>query len=391
MKRFLAIGAAALLLGGAAGGTLMHGEIARLLAVNSLFSEDRIVANFTGMADLFHSVTVERGTGPASALDYSELPFEPDSALRDWIADRQVTAMIVLRDGEIAYEEYFHGTGPDDLRISWSIAKSFVSSLIGILIEEGAIGSVEDPVVAYAPALAGSAYDGASIEDVLQMESGVVFDEDYMDFWSDINRMGRVLALGGSMDAFAAGHRERDAEPGTHWRYVSIDTHVLSMVARGATGQSLAELLSRRIIRPLGLEAAPVLLTDSEGTGFALGGLNMTARDYARFGRMIAQGGRSNGRQIVPEDWIDRATVASARTGAGRIGYGYQWWIADGWPEGVFTGQGIYGQYLYVNRLTGVVIYVAAAHRAFREPGKSDADRAMLHRIGTALGDDASG
>jgi CubicO group peptidase (beta-lactamase class C family) len=343
-------------------------EITRLLAVNSLFSEEKIVGNFSGMNGLFLTTPVPRGSGLTSDLPYgpeTELPPEVEG----WIDARQVTSLLVMHEGEIVYENYFLGTQPEDLRIGWSVSKSFISALVGILIEEGDIASLDDPVTKYAPALEGSAYDGATLRNVLQMSSGVTFNEDYLDYDSDINRMGRVLALGGEMDTFAAELSETFAPAGEQWQYVSIDTHVISMVVRGATGRSLPDLLSEKIIQPLGLEREPYYVTDGAGTAFALGGLNMTTRDYARFGQMILQGGRWKGQQIVPEAWIRQSTRPSAPTAADQIGYGFQWWIPQGAPEGTFMARGIYGQYIWIDTAAEVVIVMTAADRQFRDEG----------------------
>lgn len=244
-----------------------------------------------------------------------------------WVTDRTVTSVLVLKDGQIVHEAYYQGTEADDLRISWSVAKSYLSALFGILMDEGAITSLDAPVTDYAPMLKGGAYDGATIRNVLQMTSGVTFDEDYLDYDSDINRMGRVLALGGKMDEFAAGLNETFVPPGDTWQYTSIDTHVIGMVARGATGRDIPELMAEKLIGPLGLEHSPLYLTDGVGVAFVLGGLNVTTRDYARFGQMILQNGVWQGQQIVPANWIAASTQASAPTEPDRIGYGYQWWI----------------------------------------------------------------
>lgn len=260
-----------LLLAMAAVGLWKREAITRLWAVNSLFDADRIVGNFSNMDRAFLHVSVSRGTGPVSELPRSpEMTLPPETP--DWIAARTVTSLMVLHRGEIRHESYFQGTGPQDRRISWSVAKSFLSALFGVVMDEGAIASLDDPVTRYAPALKGSAYEGATIRNVLLMMSGVAFDEDYLDYDSDINRMGRVLALGGTMDGFAVGLTARDAAPGTRWQYVSIDTHILAMVLRGATGRSLPDLLSEKIIQPLGFDSEPYYLTDGEGVAFALGG-----------------------------------------------------------------------------------------------------------------------
>jgi CubicO group peptidase (beta-lactamase class C family) len=299
-----------------------------------------------------------------------------------WIAARNVTALVVLKDGKIVHESYHQGTGPEDLRISWSMAKSYLSALFGVVYAEGKIASLDDPVVKYVPELAGTAYDGATVRHILTMSSGVKFNEDYLDFWSDINRMGRVLALGQSMDGFAASLKEREAEPGARWHYVSIDTHVLGMIIRGATGEDIPELLERHILAPLGMEKAPYYLTDGYGVSFVLGGLNVTTRDYARFGQMIAQGGQWQGRQVVPRDWVEASTSPQA---PGGVGYGYQWWIADGAGPGEVNAQGIYGQYIWIDRARGVVIAVNAADRGFEDPGVADGNIALFRKIAAGL------
>lgn len=377
LARLLAL----LLLVAVAVGFWKREEIVRLLAVNSLFSAEKIVTNFSNMDRLFLTRALSRGEGPVSVLPKGpevELPVE----VADWITSRTITSLLVLKDGQIAHESYHQGTGEADLRISWSMAKSMLSALFGIVLAEGKIASLDDAVTKYVPDLAGTAYDGATVRDILNMSSGVAFNEDYLDFWSDINRMGRVLALGGSMDGFAAGLTERDAEPGARWHYVSIDTHVLGMIIRGATGEDIPELLERHILVPLGLEAAPYYLTDGEGVSFVLGGLNMTTRDYARFGQMIAQGGAWQGRQIVPRDWVEVSTRPQA---PGNIGYGYQWWIAEGAGPGEVNAQGIYGQYIWIDRARNIVIVATAADRGFEEPGVGAGNIAVFRKIAAGL------
>ena len=376
----------ALVLAAAVVGIWKREEIGRLMVVNSLFDADRIVENFSSMSAAFLNTPVPRGAGPVS-----DLPRDPDLALPDgtqaWIEDRAVTSLLVLQDGRIVHESYHLGTGPDDRRISWSVAKSYLSALFGILVAEGSIASLDDPVTRYAPLLEGGAYGRATIRDVLQMSSGVTFDEDYLDYHSDINRMGRVLALGGTMDGFAAALTDTFAPPGAGWKYVSIDTHVLGMVIRGATGRGVPELMSEKILSKLGQEQDAYYLTDGEGVAFVLGGLNLTTRDYARFGAMIEAGGRWQGTQVVPEDWIAESTAASAPTDPGESGYGYQWWVPVGAGPGEFLGRGIYGQYLYIDQPRDVVIVTTAADRDFRKDGVHERNVEMFRQIAAAAED----
>ncbi len=360
-------------------------EITRLLAVNSLFSKEKIVHNFSHMDEAFLNAPVLKGDGPISALPKGEA-VELPVAIQKWVKERHVTSLVVMHDGQMVYEDYYLDTKADDLRISWSVAKSFLSALVGILLEEGTITSIDDPIIKYAPSLKGSAYEGATLRNVLQMSSGVTFDEDYLDKNSDINRMGRAIALGGSLDDFAASIKDSFAKPGTVMQYVSIDTHVIGMVLRGASGRSIIDLLSEKIIEPLGLEKQPVYVIDGDSVAFVLGGLNLTTRDYARFGQMVLQDGFYNGQQIVPKAWLRASTVATANTKEGNRKYGYQWWIpAQGATEGEFYAHGIYGQYIYFNRLLDVVIVSTAADRGFKNAGVSAVNIETMRVIARGL------
>ena len=385
MRRFLRIGLRVLLVAlvlGAGAAFVKRDDITRLMAVQTLFDEGRIVENFSHMDRLFHFRTLDRGKGHVSSL-----PAGPPDALspaaQAWVERRAVTALLILRDGQITFEQYYKDTGSEDQRISWSMAKSVLSALFGTLVAEGKFPNLDAQVIDFVPSLKGSAYEGVSIRDVLTMSSGVHFDEDYMKFSSDINRMGRVLALGGSMDGFAASLKTRDTAPGSHMHYVSVDTHVLGMVIQGATGRDPVDLMEERIIAPMGLESSPVMLTDGEGTGFVLGGLNLRTRDYARIGQMFLQGGFWNGRQIVPADWVAASTSHQAADGAG---YGYQWWVpkdnADFGKD--YMAQGIYGQFIYINPARKVVIAVNAVDLGFAAAGVTDENLAMFRQLAQA-------
>ncbi len=299
--------------------------------------------------------------------------FEGDEVnISDYLKATSTTSLLVVRDGEIVFEDYYLGTSPEDKRISWSIAKSFLSALFGIAVDEGKIASLNDPVTKYVPKLRQSAYNGVAIIDVLHMASGVRFDEDYLDFNSDINRMGRILALGGSMDEFAAGIVEREREAGSLRQYVSIDTHVLAMVLRAVTGKSLHELFEENLWSKIGASSSAYYITDGYGVAFALGGLNMRTRDYALFGQLFLQNGKWGNEQIIPADWAKSSVLPSAPKSVFQddvFGYGYQWWVPIN-PNEEFYAIGIYGQYIYINRKAKVVIVKTSADRNFRNDGE---------------------
>ncbi|RKQ71510.1 hypothetical protein DES40_0833 [Litorimonas taeanensis] len=356
-------------------------KIKRLMTVNSLFDQDKIVQNFSHMdaAFLHHDLMV----GPSKTWPESikSLPQTVEIAgeerkLLDVLDELETTSLVIIKDGKLIHESYYKGTTRDDLRISWSVAKSFMSGLYGNAIANGQIESLNDPVEKYVPSLIGSAYEGVSLANVLNMSSGVRFNEDYMDPKSDINDMGRVLGLGGSMDKYAASLSERDYEAGTGWQYVSIDTHVAAMALRAATGKSLHKLFEETYGEKLGFGKAPYYLTDGKDVAFALGGLNLRTRDYAKFGQLFLQNGEWEGEQIIPAEWVGESTTNHSpifHPDRG-TGYGYQWWVPmpqKGPNAGDYFAVGIYGQYIYVNPQANLVIAKNAAHRTFEKNGKS--------------------
>lgn len=355
-------------------GTYNYERLVRLYNVNTLFDEGNIVTNFSGMRDLFFWREIKRsGDVVPWPAEKAELPatyaFEgAQKPVADWLERTSMTSLVVIRDGKLVHEEYRLGTKPEDLRISWSMAKSFLSAMFGQAVTDGRI-MLSDPVDKYVPELKGTVYEGVSVRNVLNMASGVRFNEDYLDFNSDINRMGRVLALGGSMDTFAAGLEAREREPGTIRQYTSIDTHILAMVLRAVTGKDLPELMQETLWAGLGVESDAYYLTDGDGIAFALGGLNITSRDYARFGQMMLDLGRFNGKQLVPLAWaIDSVKPSAPKAEQDPFGYGYQWWVPVN-ADDEFYAIGIYGQYIYVNRPARIVIVKTSADRAFMDDG----------------------
>jgi CubicO group peptidase (beta-lactamase class C family) len=260
------------------------------------------------------------------------------------------------------------------------MAKSVVSALFGIAMEEGLIKDINQAIEEYLPELIGSGYEGVRIKDVLQMSAGVKFNEDYGDFKSDINKWGRKFALGSSQDKFAAT-LVREEEPGTNLHYVSINTHVLGMIIVKATGKSLSEYLEEKLWKPMGMEYSAFWLCDDSGMELALGGLNITLRDYAKIGQLYLAKGVWQGTQIVPKEWC----VASVTPDSQHLmpennkffGYGYQWWIPPG-EDGEFMAMGVYNQYIYVNPNTNTVIAVNSANHRFNEEGNPYADSKVI-------------
>ena len=205
--------------------------------------------------------------------------------------------MIVIHKDEIVYENYWLGNNESKKHISWSVAKSFISALIGIAFEEGLIDSLEDPITKYLGDFKNTGYEDVSIKDILQMSSGVQFNEDYADYDSDINRFGRAIATGTSIRDFSRT-LTKEKEPGTYMHYVSINTQVLGFLLQEVTNRSISEYLYKKIWNPLGMEDSAYFILDDTEDELALGGLNATLRDYAKFGLLYLQKGRWDDLQI---------------------------------------------------------------------------------------------
>ena len=345
-----------------------------------LFSGAEQARNFRAMSTIYPVRVIRRSSKPAPFVQGEPLALPQTFAFDAKSLDTQellekveTTGLIVLKDGRLVFEDYWLGNDATTQSVSWSVCKSFVSALVGIAIGDGAIASVEDPVTRYAPELAGSAYDGVRLKDVLQMSSGARWNEDYSDPQSDINRFGRLLVDGTSFDDFAASC-VREKPPGTFNRYNTTDTHVLGMVVRLATGRALTDYIRDKLWEPLGMEADGFWIVDTKGAEFAGGGMNAVLRDYAKLGLLYLNGGAFNGTQIVPASWVRDSTTPDAPhvmpgardSAALPWGYGYQWWVPD--DSGAYTAIGIYVQFIYVDAKARVVI---AKTSAFRDYGRS--------------------
>ncbi|MEZ5595223.1 MAG: serine hydrolase [Pseudomonadales bacterium] len=309
------------------------------------------------------------------------------------------SALLVLKEGRVCFEHYWLTGGRTTQWISMSVAKSVVSALVGIALEEGAIRSIDDAIDQYATDLKGSAYDGVRIKDVLQMSSGVLFSENYSDLASEIHRLGAAVGPGGSVDEFMVSLK-RAHEPGTRCVYCSTDTQALGMLLAAATGRSLTEYTQEKLYTPLGMESPGFWLTDSQGRELAFMGLLMTARDFAKFGELYRKGGTWNGQQLVPAEYVKHSTRADGdhvQPGGPVVGdhvfgpgYGYQWWLPEG-DNGDYSAIGVYNQYIYVDPKRNTVIVKLSANPAYgtttREQDNKDLENiALLQAISRHVG-----
>ena len=287
-----------------------------------------------------------------------------------FLEQTDTAALLVLKDGHIRHELYRLSGGRDVQWISWSVAKSFVSALVGIAVAEGHISSIDDAISDYVLVEPGSAYEGVSIRHVLQMSSGARWNEDYADTTSDVHRLGATMAGAMSLDNFVAT-MVRDATPGTICRYNSGDTQALGALLVKATGQSLTDYMREKLVVPLGFESDAYWLVDDRGMEMAFAGLNVTARDFAKLGELYRNLGRWGGHPLVPEAWVTASVRADApHLQPGRpvlaghplaLGYGYQWWLPAG-DRGEFSAIGVYNQLVYVDPSRGVTIVKLSAN-----------------------------
>ena len=335
--------------------------------------------------DPFVFQSVNNITLPVS-FNFKELEFDA----KKYIDSSYTQGLLFIQNDTIQYENYWKGQQEDTKHISWSMAKSYVSALFGIAIEEGYIKNINQTVDEYLPELKGSGYDKVKIKDVLQMSSGVKFNEDYSDPKSDINRYWEEFVFGGSQDEFAAT-LENERPPGTYNKYVSIDTHVLGMIIVKATGKSLAEFLEEKIWKPIGNEYDAYWLADEYGMEQANGGLNASLRDFGKLGRLYLNKGNWEGKQIIPANWIEQSTSIteehlmpqSENSDSKGIGYGYQWWIPDG-TEGEFMAIGVFNQHIYINPTTNTIIVKNSANKNYYDgnnPYASTRAHLELYRV----------
>ncbi len=282
-----------------------------------------------------------------------------------FMEDTKTSAMLVIKDDVIKYENYFFGGNEETLFSSNSMGKSFVSALMGIAEAEGYVESIEDPLGKYIPEFVGTELENIPIKACLQMASGINFDED-----KDMSGFSMRTLMGTPAMKVIAKYGIQE-KPYTYRRYLSINTEILGEVIKNATGRGLADYMEETLWKKIGT-AHDAYWTLSNGTELAMGGLSVSLRDYARFARLYLNEGTYQGEQILPADWVKDSMDVSAeysRPGANNdaynaIGYGYQWWVPEG-NQGEFMAIGVYGQWIYVNPSKQVIIVKPSADPDF--------------------------
>ena len=291
-----------------------------------------------------------------------------DVGVEQLMRERRIAGLLVVKDGAVLYENYEFGNDRDSRWISFSVAKSVVAMLIGAALEDGYIQSVDEKVTDYLPRLKGSSYDQTTIRNLLQMASGVAWNEDYTDPDSDVASVDYATLPLYEQLRF----KERVALPGERFNYNTAETNLAGTLLRSAVGNNLSTYLYEKVWQPFGMEAdAYWQLTELGGGEFGGCCINATLRDYARLGLFaLADGKLADGTRILPEGWMTESTAPSK----GFDGYGYFWWLGG---NGSYQASGVFGQAIYVSPEENLVIAVHSAWNA----ADDDEDFDMLDEL----------
>jgi CubicO group peptidase (beta-lactamase class C family) len=320
---------------------------------------------FRRMDDLFTTRSVPR-SGPVWRLPRDEhtLDFSyqwgGNTYAAPEILDRTYTnALLIMKNGRIVTEVYRNNSGPESRFIGWSMTKSLTSVLIGCAFDEGRISTLDTLITDYLPELLDGGYAGVSIREIMQMRSGVDYEERY-----DFNNPGvaasnhiQALVRNAARFADVARTLPRRHEPGAIFQYKTIDTAVLGWLVERVSGMSVAAYTTRCLWEPLGAEADGFYIMDGvpgAGREFSGAGFNATLRDWGRFGQMVLDGGVADGRRIVSENWIAVSTEPATEENIGRGGYGLQWWTMP--DSDAFAAIGLQGQYVYIDPASRTVV-----------------------------------
>jgi CubicO group peptidase (beta-lactamase class C family) len=281
-------------------------------------------------------------------------PFDVGINVDAYMKDQRTAALVIIQDGKIRLEKYGLGFSADGRWTSFSVAKSFTSTLVGAAIKDGYIKSIDDKVSDYIPDLKGSVYDNVTIKQMLTMTSGVKWNEDYADPKSNVALFNAHKAEPG-VDVTVSYMRKlkREAPSGTKWVYKTGETNLVGVLVSSATKKNLSDYLSEKVWRPFGMEHDASWLLGSTGHEISGCCLQASTRDFARFGLFILGGGIAGGKSVLPDGWIAEATTKHADTNQAEDGYGYQWWTVN---DGSYAAKGIFGQGIFIDPKRKLVI-----------------------------------
>ena len=357
--------------------------------------------SFQHVRECVPTVEVWRGDGPRRPLrrderDLDALPVEDiegtPSTLATLFDQTYTDGFIVLKDGVVRYERYFNGMTERTLHLSQSVAKSITSAAAGILVGRGLLDPAR-PVTDYLPELEQTAWRGATLQHVLDMTTGVAFDETYTDPYSEMGQLDVACGWNpppeGSDPSFdwprnvwrlITSLTRTERPHGAEFVYRSIETDVLAFAMERVTGKRLPQIISEELWQKLGVDESACFTVDSAGYALADGGFNATLRDYARFGQMILDGGGG----IVPAEWIETTRNGLHNPGF-RVAlpdgsYHNQFWIEDEKTRNLMC-LGVFGQLIWIDFDRRTVIVKLSTWPDFLNDQFSLATIRACHRI----------
>jgi CubicO group peptidase (beta-lactamase class C family) len=309
-----------------------------------------------------------------------QLPIDIDT----YMAGQRSAGLVVLHNGKLRLERYGLDFDKDGRWTSFSVAKSFTSTLVGAALRDGYIKSMDDKVSDYIPDMKGSAYDDVSVRQLLTMTSGVRWNEDYADPNADVAKFNNHKPEDG-VDALVSYMRKlpRDVPAGTRWLYSTGETNLVGILVSQATKKPLADYLAEKVWQPAGMEQQATWLLSKTGKEISGCCIQAATQDFARFGQFILNGAQVNGQSIVPEGWLQEATTRRTTINQPGRGYGYQWWTYD---DGTFAARGIFGQGIFIDPQRKIVIASNANWAGgARDPAASDAREAFYKAVQKAV------
>lgn len=325
--------------------------------------------------------TIRKGTPKPlpQASEQMDITFDSHGATRtidDLMRWDFVSGLLVVKDGQIKLERYAKGLSPERCWQSSSMVKSLAAILVGAAIHDGSIKAVEQPITDYLPELAGSAYEGVTIQDLLHMASGISWVENTDDLKTDVAEHYIKVIAARTPDYIVNYLKTRPrANPrGTQFYYNTGDTFLLSHILSRATGMTVADYCSERLWKPMGFEQDGFFILDSDDGHEVVGSCcGASLRDYARWGLFMLADGVIDGKRVVPEGWIKASTSPTApnfafdfggergvpgSADAAYKGYGYLWWVRE---NGDYQALGSYGQWIHVSPANNTVIVILGA------------------------------
>jgi CubicO group peptidase (beta-lactamase class C family) len=307
-------------------------------------------------------------------------PLEIGIDIDAYMQEQRTAGLVIVHEDKVRFEKYGLDFSPGKRWTSFSVAKSFTSTLVGAAIKDGYIKSIDDKVSDYIPDLRGSAYDDVTIKQLLTMTSGVKWNEDYGDPKSDVALFTAHEAEPG-LDVTVSYMRKlkRESPPGTKWVYKTGETNLIGVLASSATGKNLSDYLSEKIWRPFGMEQDASWLLGSTGHEISGCCIQAATRDFARFGLFMLGGGIADGKSVLPDGWIAEATMKQVDTTRPGYGYGYQWWI---WDDGSYMARGIFGQGIFIDPKRKLIIASNSnwPQATDRQGGEQDKERSAFYK-----------